>query len=221
MNEKNGDYKEMSQEDSSNPSESTLKSAAEIAADRCAVPTETSDVVSISQKELDQLRAQAGKTQEHWDRLLRTQADFENFKKRMERERQEWIRSANEKLLRDLIVPMDHFEMGLQSAQSLKEENSNDSLRHGMEMVFAQFQHFWKSHHVTEIQAVGQKFDPALHEAVAHQESDLSEGQVIQQTRKGYQFKDRVLRPASVIVSKGKSEKVEETSCPEKPIQEN
>jgi molecular chaperone GrpE len=196
-------------------SENTLKSAADLALERAAEAKaddspEQAQLSSILQKELDELREQAAKGKDHWDRLLRAQADLENYRKRVARERQDLIKTANEKLLSELLAPLDHFEMGLQSVQ----KNDKDPLRQGMEMVLAQFKQFLKSQGVTEIDAVGQKFDPALHEAVAEQESDSPEGQVIQQLRKGYRLQDKLLRPASVIVSKGKSTAEKKTEEP-------
>ncbi len=190
---------------------SHLKTATEIVAERSrniteplATATFPTTTAVISKKELEELRAQAAKAQENWERLLRTQADLENHKKRVASERQELIKTANEKLFFELLTPLDHFEIGLQSVQSDPYKTTDDPLRKGMEMVLAQFQQFLKSHGVTEIQAVGQMFDPALHEAVAHQPSDTPEGQVIQQTRKGYRLNHKLLRPAAVVVSKGK-----------------
>lgn len=197
---------------------SSLKTAAEIAAGHLAAlpaasPTMVAPAVSavsppamISQQELDALRVEAAKAKENLDRLLRSQADFDNYRKRVARERQELIRSANEKLLQELFTPLDHFEMGLQSVQPPNEVNANDALRQGMEMVLSQFQQFLKSQGVVEIQASGQMFDPAQHEAVAHESADAPEGQVLRLLRKGYRCNDRLLRAASVVVSKGKLE---------------
>ncbi|MBI4026837.1 MAG: nucleotide exchange factor GrpE [Verrucomicrobia bacterium] len=190
--------------------EGGLKSAAEIALERpvetakSPSPAEGAPMIEIPQKELEELRGQAARAKEHWDRLLRTQADLENYRKRAARERQEWILSANEKLLMELLTPLDHFEMGLQSAQPSASGTPDSALCQGMEMVLAQFQQFLKNQGITEIQAVGQMFDPALHEAVAHQESDQAEGRVIQQLRKGYRLRAKLFRSATVVVSKGK-----------------
>ena len=180
---------------------SSLKSAAEIAADYPASADAAEPTAGISEKELEELRVQAAKAQENWDRLLRAQAEMDNYRKRMARERQELIKAANERLLLELLTPLDHFEMGLQSAQK---QSADDPLRLGMDMVLAQFQQFLKANGVTEIETLGQPFNPSLHEAVAHQESDRPEGEVIQQLRKGYRLSDKLLRAASVIVSKGK-----------------
>ncbi len=187
------------QKDSLEASEtdSALKTAAEIAFDTAAGESDSDESQDVMT-----LKKQAAKAQENWERLLRTQADFENFRKRVARERQDLIKVANEKLIQELLSPLDHFEMGLQSVQKSEGE---DPLRHGMELVLAQFRQFLKNQGVTEIEALGATFDPALHEAVAHQESDEPEGKVIQQLRKGYRLNDKLLRPASVIVSKSRA----------------
>jgi molecular chaperone GrpE len=185
------------------PAGDGLKSAAEIALERAAQAPKgkaQGDAVSLPRDEHDRLRADAAKAADHWDRLLRAQAEMENYRKRMAREKQDWIKSANEKLLAALLTPLDHFEMGLQAA---RQSSSFAALQEGMELVHAQFRGALQANGVTEIEAVGKPFDPAQHEAVAHQESDAPEGQVIQQLRKGYRLADRVLRAASVIVSKG------------------
>jgi len=194
-----------------NPKQDALKSAADIALERLAESkgeqfSEPNEIANVLQKELNELRDQASKSKEHWDRLLRAQADLENYRKRVTRERQELIKSANEKLLAEILAPLDHFEMGLQSVQK---KDDKDPLRQGMEMVLAQFKQFLKSQGVSEIEALAQTFDPALHEAVAHQESDQPEGQVIQQLRKGYRLHEKLLRPATVIVSKGQTSETE------------
>lgn len=183
-----------------------LKSASEIALDRAAHAQRPAkapgdgEQASLSQAEGDRLRAEAAKAAEHWDRLLRTQAEFENFRKRMAREKQDWIKSGNEKLLAALLTPLDHFEMGLQAA---RESASFDALREGMDLVHGQFRAALRAHGVSEIESIGKPFDPVQHEAVAYQESDAPEGQVVHELRKGYRLNDRVLRAATVIVSKG------------------
>lgn len=176
-----------------------VKSAIDIAMERAAAVAQGKEVV-ISQEDLAVLRAEAAKAGEHWNRLLRTQADLENYRKRVARERQELSQFANESLLRDLLTPLDHFEMGLKVSTQAP---ANDPLREGMQMVLEQFRQFLKTHGLTEIEAAGQPFDPAQHEAVAQQESDAPEGQVIQEVRKGYRLHTKVLRAATVIVSKG------------------
>jgi molecular chaperone GrpE len=173
--------------------EEGLKSAAEIAFEKAQQELAEGG----SPGEDGGLREELHKMKENW---LRTQADFDNYRKRVARERQDLIKTANEKLLSELLRALDSFEMGLQTLSSLEE---NNPVRQGMEMVYSQFQQFLKSQGVTEIETQGAEFDPSIHEAIGHQESDVPEGQIHQQVRKGYRMGDKLLRPASVIVSKG------------------
>ena len=135
------------------------------------------------------------------DLALRTQADFENYKKRAAREKEEAIKYANSALLERLIPIVDNFELGLEAARG---EGENSPVFSGMSMVLKQLMDFLTEHGVQPIDATGQKFDPNLHEAIAHESSDeVSEGVIIRQTRRGYRMKDRLLRPSSVVVSSG------------------
>ncbi|MCC7519161.1 MAG: nucleotide exchange factor GrpE [Verrucomicrobiae bacterium] len=180
--------------------EEGLKSAAEIAlerADQAPRPPSDGDSVVLSRAEHDRLRSEAA---EHRDQLLRAQAELENFRKRMAREKQDWMKFANERLLGALLTPLDHFEMGLEAA---RQSSSFEALREGMELVQSQFREALRANGVAEIEAVGKPFDPSRHEAVAQQESESPEGQIVRQLRKGYSLNDRILRATRVIVSKG------------------
>ena len=135
------------------------------------------------------------------DLALRSQADFENYKKRAAREKEEAIKYANNALLERLIPIVDNFELGLEAARG---EGERSAIFSGMSMVLQQLMDFLTEHGVQPIDATGQKFDPNLHEAIAHEPSDeVSEGVIIRQTRRGYRMKDRLLRPSSVVVSSG------------------
>jgi len=135
------------------------------------------------------------------DLALRTQADFENYKKRAAREKEEAIKYANSSLLERLVAIVDNFELGLEAARG---EGENSPVFAGMSMVLKQLMDFLNEQGLRPIDAAGQKFDPNLHEAIAHEPSDeVSEGVVIRQTRRGYRMKDRLLRPSSVVVSSG------------------
>src|SRR6266480_7705781 len=135
------------------------------------------------------------------DLALRSQADFENYKKRAAREKEEAIKYANSSLLEKLIAIVDNFELGLEAARGDGEKSPVFS---GMSMVLKQLMDFLSEHGLQPIDATGQKFDPNLHEAIAHEPSDeVSEGVIIRQTRRGYRMKDRLLRPSSVVVSSG------------------
>ncbi len=155
-----------------------------------------------SPAELDELRAKAAKADEHWDRLLRQGADFENFKKRAARDRQEDIRYANKGLLDKLIPVLDNFDMAMAAANNAQ-AGSADALKTGVSMIHSQFKSALLEAGLEELDATGKPFDPNWQEAVSHQESaDVPEGQVLQQLRMGYKLRDRLLRPATVIVAK-------------------
>jgi molecular chaperone GrpE len=135
------------------------------------------------------------------DLALRSQADFENYKKRAAREKEEAIKYANSALLERLIAIVDNFELGLEAARG---DGENSPVFSGMSMVLKQLMDFLTEHGLQPIDATGQKFDPNLHEAIAHEPSKaVPEGVVIRQTRRGYRMKDRLLRPSSVVVSSG------------------
>jgi molecular chaperone GrpE len=149
------------------------------------------DAIASLQSDLDRFR----------DLALRTQADFENYKKRSARERDDAIKYANSSLLERLIPVIDNFELGLSAART---EGEQSPVFAGMNMVLKQLNDFLTENGLRPIEAVGHKFDPNLHEAIAHEPSDkVPEGKVIRQTRRGYRLKDRLLRPATVVVSSG------------------
>ena len=135
------------------------------------------------------------------DLALRSQADFENYKKRAAREKEDAIKYANTSLLERLVAIVDNFELGLSAARA---EGERSPILAGMVMVLKQLTDFLADNGLQPINAEGQKFDPNLHEAIAHEASDeFPEGTVIRQTRRGYRMKDRLLRPSSVVVSSG------------------
>src|SRR5438552_13800476 len=135
------------------------------------------------------------------DLALRSQADFENYKKRCAREKEEAIKYANSSLLERLVAIVDNFELGLSAARA---EGEDSPIYSGMRLVLKQLNDFLAENGLEPIDAVSQKFDPNLHEAIAHEPSEeFPEGTVIRQTRRGYKFKDRLLRPSSVVVSSG------------------
>jgi molecular chaperone GrpE len=163
------------------------------------VPVEST---TISPEQLEELKASAAKAADHWERLVRTTADFDNFKKRAAREKQEAIRFANEGLIEKLVPVLDNFDMALTAVQNTGTDSAQ-SLQAGISMIFQQLKGVLTEAGLEEINATGQKFDPNWHEAVSQQESkDVSEGQVLQQLRKGYKLRERLIRPATVIVAK-------------------
>jgi molecular chaperone GrpE len=174
-----------------------------------APPPEPSDepqasAAGITPAQLNELKAHAAKADEHWDRLLRTAADFENFKKRAVRERHEAAQSATAALINKLLPVLDHFEMAQAAAQNAQSPpGSMAALHDGIAMIQQQLKGILAETGLEEVDANGRTFDPAWHEAVSQFETaDAPEGQVIQQIRKGYKLRDRLLRPATVVVAK-------------------
>ena len=137
------------------------------------------------------------------DQSLRAAADLENFRKRMIREKEEAVRYANVSVLEKLIPILDNFELGLEVAKTAPDASAA-SIAQGLSMVQRQLADFIKDHGVTAVEAVGQPFDPKWHEAIGHEPDDqVPEGNVISQVRRGYRLAERLIRPASVVVSKG------------------
>lgn len=138
------------------------------------------------------------------DLALRAQADFDNFRKRAAREKEEAIRYANNSLLERLLPILDNFELGLQAARQAAGGKDESAILNGMSMVSKQLDDFLRDAGVTPIDATGEKFDPNLHEALGQEPStEVPEGHVVRQLRRGYKLKDRLLRAANVFVSKG------------------
>ncbi len=151
------------------------------------------DLVATLQTEVNKYR----------DQSLRAAADLENFRKRMIREKEEAVRYANVSLLEKLIPVLDNFELGLDVAKTTPDASAS-SIAQGLSMVQRQLVDFIKDHGVVAVEAIGEPFDPKLHEAIGHEpNAQVPEGSVIAQVRRGYRLADRLIRPASVVVSKG------------------
>lgn len=148
-----------------------------------------------------QLQAKEKEAAENFDRLLRTQAEFENYKKRVEREKADTIRFCNENLIRDLLPIVDNLEMALKHGEHSVPNNSK-SLIEGVEMVLNHFMKSLEKFGVTSFSSVGEKFDPNRHEAMMQVESgEHKTNSVISEFQKGYFLNDRLLRPAKVTVN--------------------
>ncbi len=133
------------------------------------------------------------------EKLARAAADFDNFRKRLQKEKEDAIRYANEALLESLLPVIDNFELGLQAA---RQSSDVQGILTGMEMVRTQLQRFLADSGLEEVHAEGQPFDPHHHEAVERQSTpDHPEGTVLAQRRKGYKLRDRLIRPAIVVVA--------------------
>ena len=135
------------------------------------------------------------------DRLLRLQADFDNFRKRTLRDREDMARRAAERILKELLPAIDHFDLGIQAA---RKSHVKHAVVEGFEGILKQFQGILEKSGVTPIETRGQVFDPHSHECVTQIPSEEHpESMVIEETRKGYRLGTYVLRASQVIVSSG------------------
>ena len=175
------------------PPENCLPTGADAAPEtEHARPASPEETIAKLQAQIDQQK----------DQTLRDRADLENTRKRLQREKEDAVRYANTRLLETLLPILDNFELGMMEARRTAE---GGAVLVGMSMVQKQLESFLTESGLQPIEAAGQKFDPNLHEALGEEPSnDVPEGQVIRVQRKGYKLKDRLIRPASVFVSKGR-----------------
>lgn len=177
-----------------------------VADETSAETTVAVEAVELTPAEIEELKVRAAKANEHWERLLRTTADYDNYKKRAAREREEAVKYSNESIMKRLIPVLDNFDMAM-SAVSQSNDAAVQNLQSGVQMIAQQLKTALQEYGLEEVEAEGKAFDPHLHEAVSEQESDVvEEGNVLQQLRKGYKLRDRLIRPATVIVAKKPSE---------------
>jgi molecular chaperone GrpE len=136
------------------------------------------------------------------DRLLRRQAEFDNFKKRVERERAEFVQYASAELVKELLHVLDSFDLAIRNAGS--EGSSNDDMLRGMDLVYKQLLDTLGRFGLKRIESEGQPFDPNFHQAISTVPSDAPENTIVEEFRRGYTLNGKLLRPAMVAVSAGK-----------------
>lgn len=145
------------------------------------------------------LAEERAKYEEMKDRFLRSQADFDNYRKRMQKEREEMAKYASRSLLEKLLPAIDNLERAIDSS---KQSESFEMLAQGVEMVYRQIMDALREEGAVPLETVGKPFDPHFHQAVMQEESDQYEsGIVIEEFQKGYMLKDKLIRPAMVKVS--------------------
>lgn len=134
------------------------------------------------------------------DNVLRAHAEFENFKKRVTKEKSDLLKYANEEIAKEMLRTIDNLEMALDHA---REDNQSESIKEGIEIILKQLLQSLERFGVKGFNAVGERFDPTKHEAVVQVESAEHEPDtVVAESQKGYFLRDRLLRPALVTVSK-------------------
>jgi len=158
--------------------------------------------------ELKVLREELAKKDDYQDVALRLQAEFDNFRKRSAKERQEFIKYANEGLILELVGILDNFERSIKAAD---QKQDFKLLHQGVDMTSKQLHKLLQEKGLKRIECIGEKFDPVRHEAIEVVESDdAEESKVLEELQAGYMLNEHVLRPAMVKVVKNKPEIVEE-----------
>jgi molecular chaperone GrpE len=146
------------------------------------------------------LQEKEKEAQENYDRYLRLSAELDNFKKRMEKEKGEAYKFANENLLKDLLPVLDNLERALEHG---RDTENPKALLEGVELTHKNFWAVLEKYGISRVEAMGEAFDPTHHEAVMVQEdAQRPAGQVISQLQIGYRLHNRLVRPAMVVVSK-------------------
>lgn len=163
-------------------------------------PEEAASEAAAMQEEIEALKGQVekltGDLQEKKDRLLRLQADFDNFRRRSTKEREEISAVVTQNFCKDMLPLLDNFERAMAA-----ETKDVEAFQKGVEMIFTQFQEVLKKNGLEQIEAVGQKFDPNFHQAVMRVEDPEKEDDTVaQELQKGYMVKGRVIRPSMVQV---------------------
>lgn len=163
-------------------------------------PEEAASEGAAMQEEIEALKGQVekltGDLQEKKDRLLRLQADFDNFRRRSAKEREEISAVVTQNFCKDMLPLLDNFERAMAA-----ETKDVEAFQKGVEMIFTQFQEVLKKNGLEQIEAVGQKFDPNFHQAVMRVEDPEKEDDTVaQELQKGYMVKGRVIRPSMVQV---------------------
>ena len=134
------------------------------------------------------------------DKYLRLAAEFDNYKRRAQRDQSDGIRFANEKIFKDLLPIIDNLERAIQCGS---DQTSNEGLLEGVELTYKQFLETLSKFGVRQLSSVGELFDPAMHQAVAQVDSDTAKpNTVVEEFQKGYFLHERILRPTMVTVAK-------------------
>lgn len=187
------------------PEEEPMESGDEAHAavdDEMSGPPDGAEGVAHEDALASKLQAAEEQARDHYDRLLRVSAEFENYRKRTAREMRDVIRYANEKLAKELLAVVDNLERAIESASQCYPKD--DPLLQGVHLTLNETLKILERHHVAPIKSLGEPFDPNFHQAMLQAEAeDQPPNTVVDELQKGYMIHDRLLRPALVAVSKG------------------
>ncbi len=157
--------------------------------------------ISITKEEFDTLSDKAKKHDEYYDDMLRAKAELDNTKRRIEKEKEEFLKFANEGIILRLLPIVDNFDRAI---SSVKHTDETDAIMQGIKMVQKELHNLFKDCGVEQVKSVGEKFDPHVHEAIAVVETnEHPEDTIVEEIQTGYKLHGRLIRPAIVKVSKG------------------
>ncbi|HEX5059927.1 MAG TPA: nucleotide exchange factor GrpE [Kofleriaceae bacterium] len=191
------------QDDPKTPPEQKLPEEPSASGDVIPVEVEPPDAKDPVKELEEKLAAAEKEKKDNWDRYLRSAADLENTRKRQKRELEDAKFDIKNKVLKEMLPVVDNLERAIEHAGGGGEKNP---IVEGVQLVLRQFMTAFERLDVTVVDAMGQPFDPNLHEAISQQESDQPAGTVIQVLQRGYRAGDRLLRPALVVVAKAKAQ---------------
>jgi molecular chaperone GrpE len=146
----------------------------------------------------EQLRQEQEKSKEHLNKLLYVQADFENYRKRLNQEVESRIDAGKARLIQNLLSVVDELELALKAARNT--ENAG-AVAEGLEIVLKKFRDLLATEGLSKIEAIGKKFDPTLHEAVGRIPCEGEEGTIVEEVREGFTMKGKLVRPSIVKIS--------------------
>jgi len=160
------------------------------------------ETVVLAKAEYDALKAKADERDGFYDKYIRAHAEFENVKKRIEKEKADFAKYATESLICDFLPIVDNLEI---AEKHIKEAKDFKAVQEGIDMIQVQIQHFLKDIGLERVKTVNEKFDPHFHEAIETEESsDKEEGLIVGELKPGYRLNGRLIRPASVRIVKKK-----------------
>jgi molecular chaperone GrpE len=175
--------------------------------------------VTLSKADYEALLARVKELEGAKEQLLRSAADFDNAKKRLTREREEFLKFGQENLIRNILPILDNFHRALDHATEEGQQKSLAGLVTGIQMIFKQLQDTLQNQGLKKLEGLNQKFDPHMHEAVGYVHDGGQEDTVAEELEAGYQLHDRLLRPAKVRVRMAQPPSVQssEKECGDKP----
>ena len=199
MDQESEKIKSKEEEEQNPDSEESIDNNEDLSAE-----SENADSKTSNQNLNKRVQETYSKNEDLQDKYVRVLADLENLKRRQIKERDEAVQRTRSQIMSDLLPSLDAFQMGMQEAEK---DESTKNIFVGISMAFKQMENVLGEYGLEIINPDGSEFDPKFHEALSYQESDdVKEGFVLKTIRIGYRIKDKLLRPASVIISKGKEE---------------